>query len=125
MEGLLTKAAAGLAVINVGVLVWLNQVPMPPDHIPPVEEVADPGEGLHDVTAPEVASRDMAILDGILAERLVEEATARGVTPALPEQELRAEAAVSPPDSDPALRLLAAYAHAFADLGLSLDGAAL
>ncbi len=123
MERLLTRAALGLALINIGALAWLYQVPMPPPRIPPIEEVADPNEGVLMLPEDRSPRRNMAILDGILAERLIAEATARGVPPALPDDALREEAALAAADSEPALRLLAAYEHAFDALGLSLDGA--
>ena len=123
MERVLGSLAVGLAVINTVALVWLWQQPMPPDHIPAVADVTDPFEGvLEEKNQLAPTDESMALLDAILAQRLTEEATKRGVVAVLPPDELRAEVAGAASDSEAAIRLLAAYEHSFAELGLSLDG---
>lgn len=114
-----------MAVVNAGVLLWLHAQPMPPSRLPEIETVPDPYESTLKATQATQAappSQDMAVLDAILAQRLIAESTSRGVVPALPDDTLRQAAASATADSDAALSLLAAYERAWVALGLSLDG---
>lgn len=120
----LRAAAASLAALNAAALVGLMALPLPPEALP-IPAWAAPalltGGGGEQPTA----TRGMAALDLILAQRLTRACEDRGEAPdaRLPSEALRA-ASIAAGDDDPEAldELVAAYAEGFRALGLSLDG---
>ncbi|MFH1468662.1 MAG: hypothetical protein ABIO70_30005 [Pseudomonadota bacterium] len=120
-------AAGGLAVLQGGLLAALWLAPWPPRALPPPAEEpgapATPAEPPSDEVPPDLgySPRDLCRLDTLLAERLTAEAARRGepVERWLPEARLREgicpPGAEVPPQAD---TLLAAWAHAFWEVGL-------
>jgi len=104
----LTRILLVMTGLNLVVWVAMRNAPMPSteDVLPPMPPIIRGVDG-QEVPAPN-HTQDMAVLDRILAARITEEASRRGLAPSslLPSDALRAQAAASGDPRSPETRAL-------------------